>query len=645
MTTSSKTVELKLKVTPEKSPQVAAGASKLQKEVEKTQKVITAQTRGLDDMLKRLGAAGSAMRSLGSAAQSAGGAMKSAFGQVDRSITGINAKIDGFKSKFLNLKTLLVGSAVGAAAFGVGRKILSEGRGDFMAANKLRRRFGANAGLVGDMGSAIAQRAGFDDDPVTAGLSEIFDATNDVQAGTRFKGKKLNEAQAAAIRKQTFDTGSKIFERLLKLNPEQDPENLGRIVAEAGTGSEGFRRLAGALGLNRVESKKIAAALEKGKLYEAAGPEAAKRLGIKKGDRGTGSGLELLLDRTGQSESAAADATKSFDFQMRSVGATIDRTIGDIGLSVFEKLNKEIGKGGDLAKKFQDYLSSPQGKRTLDGISSALATTVSGLVKIATTLPTVFDIIERNKTTLMLIGGAYAALRTYGAVKGALGGGGIGGAIAGAGIPGVPAGVTPVFVVNQGGSLIPELAGGAAAAGKAAGRRGLGSLLAGIAGPIAAVAAPTAALMWLAKDQSDHTDQILKKHADANPVDPVAAKYFGTGYARASKATMRRGSLQFADDKGGFRDVSRDPFGDLMGQLGSTAGAAVDFLASDAGQAAVAQASQEKMPINIGSIVLQGGAGLRADQLVDSILPALRERLVRSVSVATAGGAAPGGAR
>ena len=53
--------------------------------------------------------------------------------------------------------------------------------------------------------------------------------------------------------------------------------------------------------------------------------------------------------------------------------STIDRTIGDIGLSVFEKLNKEIGKGGDLAGKLQAYLASPAGKEMIDKTASVMA--------------------------------------------------------------------------------------------------------------------------------------------------------------------------------------------------------------------------------------------------------------------------------
>lgn len=643
MATSSKTVELKLKVTPEKSTLVVQSMAKLEEQAKRLQKTLVMQNKSTDEFTKKLNTAGSAMRNLGSIATTAGSTMRGAFSQVGRTFDGINAKIDGFKSKFLNLRTLLVGSAIGGAVIGVGRKILSEGRGDFLAANKLRRRFGANAGLVGDAGAGIATRAGFDDDAVTAGLSEIFDATNDVQAGSRFKGKKLTEKQAAAIRAQTFGTGSKIFERLLKLNPEQDPENLGRLVAEAGSGSEGFRRLAGALGLNRVESKKIAAALEKGTLDQVAGPELAKKLGLKRGDKGTGSGLELLLERTGQSESAAADATKSFDFQMRSVGATIDRTIGDIGLSVFEKLNKEIGKGGDLAGKLQAYLASPAGKEMIDKTASVMAKLVDATVKLVSKLPAIMDFFEKHKTSLMLLGGAYLGVRGYGAAKGLFGGGGAGGALGGGGGLGAPAGAVPVYVV--GGSMGgPGMPGGVpgGAGGKTGGliKNNLGALaMAGFGGY---------ALGTALDEQFGLSNELAGVRGDGyHDVEDSQAirrqravdQYRGLQKAVASG---RMSSGMAADQL--ERSVGRIGVDSTFGQYLTSALATGAVANADPTAADIAKQKSAQVNFEIGNIVLQG-ASMNPEALVDAIMPKLRDQMVKRVQIATAGGAAPGGAR
>jgi len=642
MANTSKTVELKLKVTPERSPLVASSMAKLEEQAKRLQKTLVMQTKSADDFTKKLTGAGNAMRNLGAAATGAGTTMRSAFSQVGRTLDGINSRIDGFKAKFLNLRTLLVGSAIGGAVIGAGRKILSEGRSDFLAANRLRRRFGANAGLVGDAASGIAQRAGFDDDPVAAGLSEIFDATNDVQAGTRFRGRKLNEAQAAAIRAQTFSTGSKIFERLLKLNPEQDPENLGRIVAEAGTGSEGFRRLAGALGLNRVESKKIAAALEKGTLDQVAGPELAKKLGLKRGDKGTGSGLEVLLARTGQSEEAAADATKSFDFQMRSVGATIDRTIGDIGLSVFEKLNKEIGKGGDLAGKLQAYLASPAGKEMIDKTASVMAKLVDATVKLVSKLPAIIDFFEKHKTSLMLLGGAYVGVRGYGAAKGLFGGGG-GGALGGGGGLGAPAGAVPVYVV--GGSMGgPGMPGGVpgGAGGKTGGliKNNLGALaMAGFGGY---------ALGTALDEQFGLSNELAGVRGDGyHDVEDSQA-------IRRQRAVDQYRGLQKAVASGRMssgmaasqleRSVGRIGVDSTFGQYLTSALATGAAANADPTAADIAKQKSAQVNFEIGNIVLQG-AGMSPEALVDALMPKLRDRMVKQVQLATAGGAAPGGAR
>lgn len=639
MATSSKTVELKLKVTPEKSPFVSASMAKIEEQAKRLQKTLVMQTKSADDFTKKLTGAGNAMRNLGAAATGAGTTMRSAFSQVGRTFDTINAKIDGFKAKFLNLRTLLVGSAIGAAAIGAGRKILSEGRGDFLAANRLRRRFGANAGIVGDAASGIAQRAGFDDDPVAAGLSEIFDATNDVQAGTRFRGKKLTEKQAAAIRAQTFGTGSKIFERLLKLNPEQDPENLGRIVAEAGTGSEGFRRLAGALGLNRVESKKIAAALEKGTLDQVAGPELAKKLGLKRGDKGTGSGLEVLLARTGQSEEAAADATKSFDFQMRSVGATIDRTIGDIGLSVFEKLNKEIGKGGDLAGKLQAYLASPAGKEAIDKTATAMAKLVDGVVTLVSKLPALIDFFEKHKTSLMLLGGAYVGVRGYGAAKGLFGGGG-GSALGGAGGLGAPAGAVPVYVV--GGSMgAPGAPGGIPGGGMSKAAK-LGAAAGALFGGYA---------LGTALDEtfgvSDYVGKVRKDgfsndwQNDTASARKERALHQYRGFERQIQAgTMTRAMAADALERTVGRIGVDSQFGSYLTSALATGNAASD--SPTAGDLAKQKSAQ--VNFEIGNIVLQG-ASMNPEALVDAIMPKLRDQMVKRVQIATAGGAAPGGAR
>ena len=66
-------------------------------------------------------------------------------------------------------------------------------------------------------------------------------------------------------------------------------------------------------------------------------------------------------------------------------------------------------------------------------------------------------------------------------------------------------------------------------------------------GTLASVAALTGGVMLVAHQQSKQTEETIKKYNEAHPVDPEAAKFFGNDYARATKAVMRRGSMQIVD--------------------------------------------------------------------------------------------------
>lgn len=643
MATSSKTVELKLKVTPEKSALVVSAMAKLEEQVKRTQKTLVMQNQSADDLTKKLTAAGSAMRNLGSAATSAGSTMRGAFSQVGRAFDGINAKIDGFKAKFLNLRTLLVGSAIGGAVLGIGGKILSEGRSNFANGARLRRRFGADADRIGDLGSEISKRTGIDDGAISAGLGQIFDATDDVRAGQMFRGKRLTGTSAKAIRDQTMGTGRRLFERLLKLHPDKDPEELGTLLAEAGASSAGFVRLGTSLGLRRSVVKQVMEATQKGQLNRI-DPEAAKRLGIKAGDKGTGSGLEMLFEKTGETEKAATEATKTFDFQLRAVSTTINGALGNIGLSVFEKLNKEIGKGGDLAGKLQAYLASPAGKEMIDKTASVMAKLVDATVKLVSKLPAIIDFFEKHKTSIMLLGGAYLGIRGYGAAKGLFGGGG-GAPGGGGGGLGAPAGAVPVYVV--GGSMGgPGMPGGIP--GGAGGKPGLGGLIKNNLGALVMAGAGGYALGTVLDEQFGLSNELAGVRGDGyHDVEDSQAirrqramdQYRGLQKAVAS-GRMSSGMAADALERSVGRIGVDSTFGQyLTSALATGSAASADPTAGD-----IAKQKSAQVNFEIGNIVLQG-AGMTPEALVDALMPKLRDRMVKQVQLATAGGAAPGGAR
>lgn len=641
MATSSKTVELKLKVTPEKSTLVVQSMAKLEEQAKRLQKTLIMQNKSTDEFTRKLTNAGSAMRNLGSIATTAGSTMRGAFSQVGRTFDGINAKIDGFKSKFLNLRTLLAGSAIGGAVLGIGGKILSEGRSNFANAARLRRRFGADAEGIGNLGGEISKRTGIDDGAISAGLGQIFDATDDVRAGQMFRGKRLTEAQAKAIRDQTMGTGSRLFERLLKLHPDKDPEELGSLLAEAGASPEGFKRLGASLGLRRSVVKQIMEATQKGRL-DRIDPAAAKRLGIKAGDKGTGSGLEMLFEKTGETEKAATEATKTFDFQLRAVTTTINGALGNVGLSVFEKLNKEIGKGGDLAGKLQAYLASPAGKEMIDKTASVMAKLVDATVKLVSKLPAIIDFFEKHKTSIMLLGGAYLGIRGYGAAKGLFGGGG-GAPGGGGGGLGAPAGAVPVYVV--GGSMGgPGMPGGVpgGAGGKTGGliKNNLGALaMAGFGGY---------ALGTALDEQFGLSNELAGVRGDGyHDVEDSQA-------IRRQRAVDQYRGLQKAVASGRMssgmaasqleRSVGRIGVDSTFGQYLTSALATGTAANADPTAADIAKQKSAQVNFEIGNIVLQG-AGMSPEALVDALMPKLRDRMVKQVQLATAGGAAPGGAR
>jgi hypothetical protein len=205
------------------------------------------------------------------------------------------------------------------------------------------------------------------------------------------------------------------------------PEEIGRVLAEAGTGEEGLGALSRMVGLGRAST---ADALDDAKKHKLPIADIVGR----------------ILERGGITEQAASDQRHTFDFQIKSIGAQLSDALGNVGTSAIEKLNKSLGEGTTLAEKLQKYLSSPDGKKMIDQLGDSLSKVVNFAAELAKRLPQAISWISEHKGTLLAIAGVYGAAKIGGAVAGVVGGakeflGGIRGS--------TPA--TPLFVSQVGG--------------------------------------------------------------------------------------------------------------------------------------------------------------------------------------------------
>lgn len=336
------------------------------------------------------------------------------------------------------------------------KRLFEAGSGDIRARQRLKREFGAEGGYMQDIATRVGKRAGLDDSDALTALFAVGEAVSGTTAGTMFRGKKLSEADARKLREQTFGFGAKLFERVATITGASGEEanQLGYLLANAGAGPEGMRGLVSALHLNKAISSQILKANEKGKLYEYLGAEGSKKFGVQKGQvAGQGTMIDLLLQRSGFTEEAAAEERKKFGYQVKSIGATFEGALGDIGSTVLDKITGGFAKGTTLAEKFQQALESDKGKKTIEGIANGITSAAEAAVALAKKLPEVFGFIERHKGLLGVLAGGYAAASVAKPILGALG------AVRGS----TP--LTPLFVSVTNG--MPGAGGAAGMAGKA----------------------------------------------------------------------------------------------------------------------------------------------------------------------------------
>ena len=357
-----------------------------------------------------------ALKSLHSTMAKTGSAIAGDFRKAGGELKQFGAGIEVLADKLGKLRGAIAGAAlVGAAGYGI-KRLLDEGRQTVRAQERIRREFGnAEGQRYIDRATSLGRRGAIDDDDALQGLTPIAEAVATTQAGSRYRGKRLTEAGAAALRKQTFEFGAGLLERIVTVTGN-DATETGQIISEAGSGPEGMKRFVSSLHLNKVFAKRVQDANAKGKLFELLGKEQADSLGVKRGQQaGQGTVLDAILRQSGITEEAAGDKRKTFDFQMQSIGVQALGVVGDIGTRAVKELNKQLGQGVTIAQKLEAAISSPKGQEMIGNVAKNVERAATGFVKLIEAVPTFFGAIERHRTQLELLGGTAAIL--YGGFK------------------------------------------------------------------------------------------------------------------------------------------------------------------------------------------------------------------------------------
>jgi len=441
-------------------------------------------------------------------------------------------------------------------AFDLPHRLMEAGRGDINARQRARREFGADAGYMTDVAKRIGRNAGLDDSDALSALFSIGEAVSGTQTGASFRGKKLTGVQADALRKNTFTFGANLLERVLTVTKAQGDEanSIAMALANAGTGPEGMRGLVSMLHLNRAFSAQALKANEKGKLADLIGPDMARQFGVQKGKiAGQGTLVDILLTKSGITEGAAKEERSKFDFQMKSIGASFESVLGEIGSRALDRVDNGFAKGTTLAEKFQRIIESPKGKQTIEHIADSLAKGAEGAIGIATNIPKAFGWLEAHKGTIELLAGVYGGLSLYGKFKSGKGAlGGVGSLISGA----KP---IPVYVTNMGSGGLPDGKSESSESWLKKAAKYAAPLVTGTAGAVTIPLTATAGLLYANKKLVDEPrNAIINAYNSSHPIDREAAKYFGTGYAQQHAAVIRHGGMitgNNLDDSGNEKPI------------------------------------------------------------------------------------------
>lgn len=603
------------------SKEADAAAKKLSKELKEQDKLVKAMDKSFDHVAKTVP---HAMQNAERAISSMGRAMKGAFDHAMSGLDKFNSGIDKLQSKVFSLKTAIAG----LAAVKLGGAILGEAKAEAGARARIRREFGDEATSLERLAEGSARRSGLDKAQTLTALATIAEATSTTQAGTIFRGKKLTAKQAMAVRQQTTKVGLDLFERISALNPDlaENPEELARTIASAGSGPEGMRMLVSQMRLNPALSKPLVEAAEKGRLYDVLTPAERQRFGVTKGQKGYEGGtmLEVLLARRGLTSAAADAARNRMSFQMRAVKSMAADDAAMAGEKALEKLQGVTG-----------------GQNLMDRYEQAR------------------NFAKEHATGIEIAGASYLGLRTIGGIKGLFkGGGGPASALEEA-TGGILGGkdVTPVRVVNWG-----EMSGPGGVGSKlesmASSGGGIVGLLKKVSAVVAAGAAGYAVGTFLDKELS-LSDRISGTGGDR--IKTATERKEGTfvdqirrevSTAKSLQGMMASGALSGDQAAAQFLGFARAAEGGtdssglskhLATLLRSGKSLPLEYLQrpediENMGRLHAKDAGPAGININVNASVAHDVPGF-----VASIMPAIQRQLTEAIQRATANGAAPTG--
>jgi hypothetical protein len=528
--------------------------------------------------------------------------MDVALGGVNRFQRGL----EGAVKSVVNLKNVILGSAIGAGAVGLTRHVLKAGAGDVRNARMLSREFGP--GLLRDsvlsQSKSISAAAGIEDDDALVGLLPIARAIRETKIGDKVGGKKIrNKGQLEAVQRAQFESAAQRFKQLAVLKPDMSPEQIGFLLSEAGQGEEGLRGLGRALNLGKASMGDI--------MRDA-----------KKSKSGVGDTIGAMFTRAGFTDSAVKTEQGSFEFQAKQLGTAIETSMGDIGAKAIERLNERLGAGKSLADRWGEVME--KNKDTIDKLANGLATVVEKAMELAEKLPAAFSWIQEHSTTLLSVAGAYAGLKVIGGVRNL-----VGSSLGGAGkildaVKGDEG--QKVFITNWPASMGGGAAGGlpgAEAAAKAGGKAGK---LLGVLGKAAAVAGVGIAA---------YEGMTALDEATGGAISGGAADAAGwvTGQDGRMAKEEQAGTGAHADRLGRAASERRQRIA-MLEQRGISHGEAV-FAADNATSAAgMATAKKAGINMNMNGMVLNisTALGQTPAQIAKGLMPDLLEQITRALT-------------
>jgi hypothetical protein len=452
---AEKTVSIKIKAAP--TPDTKKSLDQLQKIStnwdavfgKNGDKLVRNQKRYVNDLTR-------SWQDLGKAIKLAKDNFKGGFETGSKSLAGVKAftsGIEGATKKVLNLKNAIAATAIGGAAIWGVKRILSEGSEDIKTRKRIGREFGAGKGSYGDyltdLGDRVGLKGGMQGDEAARGLIPLAEQLEAIQEGAQFRGmkRKLTGSEAEALKRKNLTFGGGLLQRLGALVPDMEPEELGRVLGDALAGPEGVRSLVSNLHLSK-RSRKLSEANEKGEAFKLLTPEERKRMGVTRQGQFLEQGdlVNLLLERSGLTDKAATDERKTFGFQMKSIKAQLGDTLGDIGSGALDTLTEKLGKGATAAERLQSYLTSEDGKKTINAVKDGVVGIVDGIASIASKLPEIGSWLKEHKGLLGAIAGVYGVAKVAPTIAGIAKGAS---AVLGGARGATP--VTPLYVYNVNG--------------------------------------------------------------------------------------------------------------------------------------------------------------------------------------------------